>query len=72
MQRYRSRVRWFDNAKGYGFIEVPGRKDAFVHYSAIQSDEEVKKLKPGEEVEFEVVESSRGLMAQNVRRRKGR
>ena len=72
MQRYRSRVKWFDNAKGYGFIEVPGRRDAFVHYSDIQSDEEVKKLKPGEEVEFEVVESARGLLARNVCKRRGR
>jgi CspA family cold shock protein len=58
-------VKWFDAKKGYGFIEVPGEDDVFVHFSAIQ-DEGFKTLEDGQEVEFEVVEGDRGPQAENV------
>ncbi len=58
-------VKWFSAEKGYGFIEVEGEKDVFVHYSQIQEDG-FKTLEDGQEVEFEVVEGSRGPQANNV------
>lgn len=58
-------VKWFNNQKGYGFIEVDGEKDVFVHYTAIQ-EEGFKNLEEGQRVEFEVVEGSRGPQAANV------
>jgi len=61
------RVKWFSNAKGYGFIEQPGMPDIFVHYSAIQQDG-YKSLKQGESVEFQVVEGPKGPQAEGVRR----
>ena len=59
------RVKWFSNAKGYGFIEREGAADVFVHYTAIQS-EGYRKLEEGEEVMFDVVEGERGPLATNV------
>jgi len=59
------KVKWFNQEKGYGFIEVEGDKDVFVHYSAIQQ-EGFKTLKEGDEVEFEVVEGQKGPQAANV------
>lgn len=59
------KVKWFNDAKGYGFIEQEGQKDIFVHYSAIQEDG-FKSLKEGEAVSFEVVEGPKGLTAENV------
>ncbi|KXS43027.1 MULTISPECIES: cold-shock protein [unclassified Candidatus Frackibacter] len=58
-------VKWFDSEKGYGFIEVPGEDDVFVHFSAIQ-DDGFKTLEEDQEVEFEVVEGDRGPQAENV------
>ncbi len=58
-------VKWFNPDKGYGFIEREGEKDVFVHFSAIQS-EGFKTLAEGQEVEFSVVESERGLKAADV------
>ena len=49
------RVKWFNDRKGFGFIEVEGQKDVFVHHSAIQG-EGFKSLKEGDEVEFEVTQ----------------
>ena len=66
-ERLRGRVKWFDPDKGYGFIEVPGQRDVFVHWSAIQQ-EGFKTLDDGEEVEFELVQSDRGPQAANVTR----
>ena len=59
-------VKWFNDAKGYGFIQPEeGDKDLFVHMSSIQM-EGFKTLKDGQEVEYEVGESDRGPVAQNV------
>lgn len=59
------KVKWFNNEKGYGFIEHPGGDDVFVHFSAIQS-EGFKSLNEGDDVEFDIVEGSRGPQAANV------
>ncbi|RSK27320.1 cold-shock protein [Bacillus sp. HMF5848] len=59
------KVKWFNNEKGYGFIEVDGGDDVFVHYSAIQGDG-YKSLEEGQEVSFEIVEGNRGPQAANV------
>ncbi len=60
-------VKWFNNAKGYGFI-LPdgGGEDLFAHFSAIQMDG-YKTLKAGDPVEYEVLEGSKGLLADNIR-----
>jgi cold shock protein len=58
-------VKWFNNAKGYGFIEQPGEQDIFVHYSAITGDG-YKTLVQGQEVEFEVTNGPKGPQAENV------
>lgn len=59
------KVKWFNSRKGYGFIEVEGRDEVFVHYTAIQG-EGYRTLKDGEEVSFEISEGSKGFQAQNV------
>lgn len=58
-------VKWFNAEKGFGFIEVEGGDDVFVHFSAIQS-EGFKTLEEGQEVEFEIVDGDRGPQAANV------
>ncbi len=58
-------VKWFNEGKGYGFIEREDGPDVFVHFSAIQ-DEGFKTLTEGQAVEFEVIEDEKGLKAQNV------
>ena len=58
-------VKWFNNSKGYGFIQRDGGGDVFVHYSAIVSDG-FRSLDEGQRVEFEVVEGEKGPQAQNV------
>ena len=59
------RVKWFNNAKGYGFIEQEDGEDVFVHFSAVQN-EGFKSLNETDVVEFEVVQGQKGLQAQNV------
>ncbi|WP_088808596.1 MULTISPECIES: cold-shock protein CspD [Listeria] len=59
------KVKWFNNEKGYGFIETDGGEDIFVHFTAIQGDG-YKSLEEGQEVSFEVVEGNRGPQAANV------
>lgn len=59
------KVKWFNAEKGFGFIEVEGGNDVFVHFSAIQG-EGFKSLEEGQEVEFEVTEGARGPQAANV------
>ena len=58
-------VKWFNSEKGFGFIEVEGESDVFVHFSAIQG-EGFKTLDEGQQVEFEVVDGNRGPQAANV------
>ncbi|KGX91939.1 cold-shock protein [Pontibacillus halophilus JSM 076056 = DSM 19796] len=58
-------VKWFNAEKGYGFIQVEGGNDVFVHYSAIQ-EEGFKTLEEGQSVSFEIVEGDRGPQAANV------
>jgi CspA family cold shock protein len=61
------KVKWFNDRKGYGFIQTEGRaEDIFVHYNAIQM-EGYRKLKGGQRVAFEITEGQKGLMAVNVR-----
>ncbi len=60
------RVKWFNNEKGYGFIEYKENEDVFVHYSAIEA-EGYKTLSEGQLVEFKLVETSKGYQALNVR-----
>ncbi len=59
------RVKWFNDSKGYGFIEQEGGKDVFVHYTAIQG-EGFKSLAEGQKVEFEIVEGAKGPQATKV------
>lgn len=60
------RVKWFNNDKGYGFIEYKENEDIFVHYSAIEA-EGYKTLSEGQLVEFKLVETSKGFQALNVK-----
>lgn len=59
-------VKWFNNEKGYGFIDYADHEDIFVHYSAIKQ-EGYKTLTEGQRVEFELIETPKGLQAINVR-----
>jgi len=58
-------VKWFNSEKGFGFIEVEGEDDVFVHFTAI-AGEGFKTLEEGQAVEFNVVEGNRGPQAENV------
>lgn len=60
-------VKWFNAEKGYGFIQIEGGDDIFVHFSAIQS-EGYKTLNEGDKVKFEIVDSERGPQATNVKK----
>ena len=61
----KSRVKWFNDAKGFGFIEYNEGEDIFVHYSAIKADG-YKTLSEGQEVSFNLISTSKGYQAQNV------
>ena len=63
----KGKVKWFNDAKGYGFIEQESGEDVFVHFSAIQMDG-FKTLAEGQVVEFEVKQGDKGLHASNVMR----
>jgi len=62
----KGKVKWFSDQKGYGFIEVEGDKDVFVHHSSIEG-EGFKSLKEGDVVEFEVTAGPKGPQASKVR-----
>lgn len=67
MERQKGVVKWFDNQKGYGFIEREEGDDVFVHYNDVQG-EGYRSLREGEKVEFDVVKDPKGLRAENVER----
>lgn len=60
------KIKWFNNEKGYGFIEGEHDEDIFVHYSAIKQDG-YKSLSEGQMVEYELLETEKGLQAINVK-----
>ena len=59
-------VKWFNNSKGFGFIEREQGDDVFVHYSSIRDDGGFRTLAEGQRVEFFIVESQKGLQASDV------
>lgn len=61
-------VKWFNGSKGFGFISREDGTDVFVHYSAIESNGEYRTLNEGEQVEFEVTDSPKGLQAVSVKK----
>ena len=63
----KGKVKWFNDAKGFGFIEQEGGEDVFVHFSSIPMDG-FKTLAEGQEVEFEIQSGEKGLHASNVQR----
>ena len=64
-KKLRGTVKWFNNTKGYGFIEYGDLEDIFVHYSAIRKDG-YKTLKEGNIVDFKLIETAKGLQAIDV------
>jgi CspA family cold shock protein len=67
VERLKGTVKWFNNAKGYGFIGRDEGPDVFVHYSAIAA-EGYKSLQEGDKVEFEIAQGQKGPQAANVTR----
>ena len=65
MAQYEGTVKWFNNAKGFGFLGPDGGNDVFVHYSSIQSDG-YKSLKEGDQVEFDIIQGEKGPQADQV------
>jgi CspA family cold shock protein len=61
------KVKWFNDAKGFGFVQQEGGPDVFVHYTAIAA-EGFKSLAEGDQVEFEIKQGPKGLQAANVRK----
>ena len=65
MGQYKGVIKWFNNAKGYGFVGREDGPDLFVHYTAIQQDG-YKTLREGDRIEFDVVEGTKGPQADQV------
>lgn len=63
----KGKVKWFNDAKGFGFLEQENGEDVFCHFSAISGDG-FKSLQEGDAVEFDVVNGQKGLQAENVRK----
>ncbi|MBW4054681.1 MAG: cold shock domain-containing protein [Proteobacteria bacterium] len=63
----KGKVKWFNDSKGFGFLEQDGSEDVFCHFSAISGDG-FKSLQEGDSVEFEVVKGPKGLQAADVRK----
>ena len=61
------RVKWFDNKKGFGFVQGESGDDVFIHFSAIKTDG-FRTLKDGEMVRYEIIQGPKGLMARDVQR----
>ena len=62
----KGKVKWFNDSKGFGFLEQESGDDVFCHFSAITGDG-FKSLQEGDDVEFEIVKGPKGLQAENVR-----
>ena len=64
----KGKVKWFNSEKGFGFIQVEGEDDVFVHYTSIQGQSGRKSLEEGDKVEFEIEQGAKGPQASNVTR----
>ena len=62
----KAKVKWFNNEKGYGFIELEGQEDIFIHYTNIEKDG-YKTLKEGQMVEFDLIKTDKGNQAKNIK-----
>ncbi len=67
MAQYKGEIKWFNNAKGYGFVGHDNGPDVFVHYSSIQADG-YKSLNAGDKVEFDIIQGDKGPQADQVNR----
>ncbi len=67
MAQYKGEIKWFNNAKGYGFVAHDSGPDVFVHYSSIQADG-YKSLNAGDKVEFDIIQGEKGPQADAVSR----
>ena len=67
MAQYKGEIKWFNNAKGYGFVGHENGPDVFVHYSSIQADG-YRSLNAGDKVEFDIIQGEKGPQADQVSR----